>query len=163
MIGATLKLNVCEISLVSFEGNNPFAAQRYASLVQFPSDLDANLAGVAACDYIVDPVLHHKGKIGALIAFTVRCHSFPSVFESITVKTVMNRNTIEALDTRQLREFINDTRGEQKLRRSSSGAIRAIEIEAVYGGPDLNDPSVLQRDGLILCQLLARLVEEREG
>ena len=62
--------------------------------------LRADLTPVAANDNVFYPVLHHDGKLRTFIAFSKRGNGFRGVVKAVTIKTMMDGDTVQRFDSK---------------------------------------------------------------
>src|SRR5215204_6756625 len=138
-----------EFSVRPFDTPDGFSAKRNVVFCELSRRLRTNLRPIAASHHISYPILHHDGKLRSFISPAICRYRFSGVFESVTVKTMMHRNTVERLDTRDFGEFVDQARRKKDFRSTANRAIRTDKIESFFGPVNGHGLRVARRHGLV--------------
>ena len=74
------------------------------------------------------------------------------MFETVTIRAVVNAPTVQSFDTLKSRHFIYQARREQDLARCHSKAIRAHNHELILGRGYIGYAVPTRRYGRVLCE-----------
>ena len=162
-IRPTREYDLGEFCIRTFKGLNGLRPQRNAVFFELAYRLRADLGPIAAGHHIRHPVPHHDGELRPLIPLSICGYRFPRVFETVTVKTMMDGNSVERFDPGQLWQLVYETRRKKDLRSGAGRAVRTYKLKLLVRRADVRYPRLAHRDGLVAGEFFSRLVQEVQG
>ena len=152
-----------ELPIHAFQRSNGLLAQWNIVFLKLEHRLGADLGPITASHHIGHPVLHHDGKFRSFIGLPICGYLLASILETVAVKTMMDRNSVEILDPREFGKLVNNTRCKKDFRSGTGRAVRTDKIELFAGWGDGRYPRPAHTGGRIARQLLSRYTQEVPG
>ena len=162
-IRPTREYDLGEFCIRTFKGLNGLRPQRNAVFFELAYRLRADLGPIAAGHHIRHPVPHHDGELRPLIPLAICGYRFPRVFETVTVKTMMNGNSVERFDPGQLWQLVYETRRKKDLRSGAGRAVRTYKLKLLVRRADVRYPRLAHRDGLVAGEFFRASSRKSKG